>query len=94
MNVGVGRLAGCPPVPEKGNLRGAESRPLCRPECWPGSRPPVSREVIVVLIIAITTSSGLRVRAEPDCGVYPLGMKVSGAALAAVPPTRHDWQGE
>src|SRR6516162_3083746 len=32
-------------------------------------------------------------RSAADRGVYPLGMKVSGVALAAVPPTQHDWHG-
>jgi transposase len=60
---------------------------------WRG-RPLVSHEVIVELIGATTTRMGLRVHAELDRGVYPLGVKVSDAELAAVPLTRHDWHGE
>jgi DNA-binding phage protein len=60
---------------------------------WRG-RPLVSHEVIVELIGATTTRTGLRVQAELDRGVYPLGVKVSDAELAAVPLTRHDWHGE
>ena len=60
---------------------------------WRG-RPLVSHEVIVELIGATTTRTGLRVHAELDRGVYPLGVKVSDADLAAVPLTRHDWHGE
>jgi transposase len=60
---------------------------------WRG-RPLVSHEVIVELIGATTTRTGLRVHAELDRGVYPLGVKVSDAELAAVPLTRHDWHGE
>ena len=60
---------------------------------WRG-RPLVSHEVIVELIGATTTRTGLRVHAELDRGVYPLGVKVSDAELAAVPLTRPDWHGE
>ena len=51
---------------------------------WRG-RPLVSHEVIVELIAATTTHSGLRVRAELDQGSYPLGVKVTDRELAAVP---------
>jgi len=60
---------------------------------WRG-RPLVSHEVIVELIGATTTRTGLRVQAELDRGHYPNGIKVSDAALAAVPITPHDWHGE
>ncbi len=60
---------------------------------WRG-RPLVSHEVVVDLIGATTTRTGLRVRAELDRGAYPTGVKVSDAELAAVPLTRHDWHGE
>jgi hypothetical protein len=60
---------------------------------WRG-RPLVSHEVIVDLIGATTTRTGLKVRAELDRGAYPTGVKVSDAELAAVPLTRHDWHGE
>jgi hypothetical protein len=60
---------------------------------WRG-RPLVSHEVIVELIGATRTRSGLRVRAELDEGRYPLGVKVSNKELAAVPLKRHDWHGE
>jgi transposase len=60
---------------------------------WRG-RPLVSHEVIVELIGATTTRTGLRVQAELDRGVYPLGVKISDAELAAVPLTRHAWHGE
>jgi len=59
---------------------------------WRG-RPLVSHEVVVELIAATRTSSGLRVQAELDAGAYPLGVRVSDRELAAVPLTRHDWQG-
>jgi hypothetical protein len=60
---------------------------------WRG-RPLVSHEVIVELIAATRTRSGLRVHAELDRGSYPLGVKVSDKQLAVVPLRRHDWHGE
>jgi hypothetical protein len=60
---------------------------------WRG-RPLVSHQVIVELIGATTTRSGLKVRAALDNGAYPLGVKVSDRELAAVPLRRHDWHGE
>jgi Rhodopirellula transposase DDE domain len=60
---------------------------------WRG-RPLASHEVIVELIGATTTQTGLRVRAELDRGRYPLGVKVSDEELAAVPLARHEFHGE
>jgi hypothetical protein len=60
---------------------------------WRG-RPLVSHEVILELIAATRTRSGLRVQAELDQNSYPLGVKVSDRELAAVPLRRHDWHGE
>jgi hypothetical protein len=60
---------------------------------WRG-RPLVSHQVIVELIAATRTHSGLKVRAELDRGSYPLGVKVSDRELAAVPLRRHGWHGE
>jgi hypothetical protein len=60
---------------------------------WRG-RPLVSHEVIVELIAATTTRSGLPVQAQLDPGRYPLGVKVLDRELAAVPLKRHDWHGE
>jgi hypothetical protein len=60
---------------------------------WRG-RPLVSHEVIVELIAATQTRSGLKVRAELDRGSYPLGVRISDRELAAVPLRRHDWHGE
>ena len=50
--------------------------------------------MVVDLIGATRTRSGLRVRAELDEGRYPLGVKVSDKELAAVPLKRHDWHGD
>jgi hypothetical protein len=60
---------------------------------WRG-RSLVSHEVIVELIAATQTRSGLKVRAELDRGRYPLGIRISDRELAAVPLRRHDWHGE
>jgi hypothetical protein len=60
---------------------------------WRG-RPLVSHEVILELIAATTTRSGLRVQARLDPGRYPLGVKVLDRELAAVPLKRYDWHGE
>jgi hypothetical protein len=57
------------------------------------ARPLVSHEVIVDLIGATTTRTGLAVRAELDRGRDPTGVKVTDAELAAVPLIRHDWHG-
>jgi Rhodopirellula transposase DDE domain len=60
---------------------------------WRG-RPLTSHEVIVELIGATTTQTGLRVRAELDRGRYPLGVRVGDGELAAVPLARHEFHGE
>jgi hypothetical protein len=60
---------------------------------WRG-RPLVSHEVVVDLIGATTTGTGLKVHAELDRGSYPTGVKVTDAELGAVPLTRHHWHGE
>src|SRR5713101_2542275 len=61
---------------------------------WRG-KPLVSHQVIVNLIAATTTKTGLRVRAELDTHRYPAGLTVSRAALDAVrlrPDVFHgDW---
>jgi hypothetical protein len=50
---------------------------------WRG-RPLISRETVVELIGNTTTRHGLQIRAELDTSLYPTGIKVSDAALAAV----------
>jgi hypothetical protein len=60
---------------------------------WRG-RPLTSHEVVVELIAATTTRSGLKVHAELDEGVYPKGVRVSDEDLAALPLTRHTFHGE
>jgi transposase len=60
---------------------------------WRG-RPLVSHEVIVDLISATTTRTGLAVQAEIDTNTYPTKVKVSAAALATLHLTPHAFHGE
>jgi len=60
---------------------------------WRG-KPLVSHKVIVQLIAATTTKTGLTVRCELDQNTYPAGIKVSDADMHAVDITRHDFHGE
>jgi Rhodopirellula transposase DDE domain len=54
----------------------------------------VSHEVIVNLIAATTTKTGLRVRAEIDARRYPKGVKVSEKDVAAIRIQRDKFHGE
>jgi hypothetical protein len=60
---------------------------------WRG-KPLVSHQVIVQLIAATTTKTGLKVRCELDQNTYPAGIKVSDADMEAVNLTHHDFHGE
>ena len=60
---------------------------------WRG-KPLISHEVIVNLIAATTTATGLKVRAELDTTAYPLGQKVSQQEIAAVNLRRDSFHGE
>jgi hypothetical protein len=60
---------------------------------WRG-RPLTSHEVVVELIAATTSKSGLRVHAEMDRGTYPTNVAVSDAELAAVRLLPHQFHGE
>jgi Rhodopirellula transposase DDE domain len=62
---------------------------------WRG-QPLTSREVIVSLIGATTTRTGLSVHAELDEGTYPSGIKISDDEIAAVRPQLepHDFHGD
>ncbi|MFF0408795.1 ISAzo13 family transposase, partial [[Kitasatospora] papulosa] len=59
---------------------------------WSG-RPLTSHEVIVQSIAATTTRTGLRVRAELDTNTYPTGVRIKDVEMAALPLTRHAFQG-
>jgi hypothetical protein len=50
--------------------------------------------MIVNLIAATTTKTGLRVRAELDPSTYPRGVKVSDKEIAAVRLDRDKFHGE
>ncbi len=60
---------------------------------WRG-RPLTSHQVVVNLIANTTTRTGLKVRAQLDQGYYPTGTKVTDKELAAVPITKHSFQGD
>jgi transposase len=60
---------------------------------WRG-KPLVSHQVIVNLIAATTTKTGLRVRAEVDPGKYPKGIKVSDKEVASIRLERDEFHGE
>ena len=60
---------------------------------WRG-KPLVSHQVIVNLIAAATTQTGLLVRAEIDPGKYPKGVKVSNKEVAAFRLERDIFHGE
>ena len=89
------KIAVChfPPGTSKWNK--IEHRMFCHiTRNWRG-RPLESHEVIVNLIASTTTTKGLRVRAALDTGVYPTGVKVEDATMAAlrlIPDKFHgDW---
>jgi len=60
---------------------------------WRGT-PLTSHQVVVNLIGAVTTSTGLRVHAELDEREYPTGIRISDAEMDALPIHRHDWHGD
>lgn len=60
---------------------------------WRG-RPLTSIRVIVELIAATTTKTGLTVQADYDPNWYPTGQKTTKTAYATIPLTPHHWHGE
>lgn len=60
---------------------------------WRG-RPLISHEVIVNLIAATTTSTGLRVQARIDDSIYPTGIKIPDADIASLNIERDSFHGE
>jgi hypothetical protein len=58
------------------------------------ARPLVSYRVIVDLISATTTKAGLTVLCEIDKNLYPKGIAVSDAEMAALNITHHEFHGE
>ena len=60
---------------------------------WRG-KPLTSYQVIVDLVAATTTKTGLRILSEWDQGDYPKGIKITDAELAALPLVGHGWHPE
>ena len=60
---------------------------------WRG-RPLVSHQVVVELIAATTTATGLEIEARLDTNVYPTKIKISAQELAKVRLHPHDFHGE
>jgi hypothetical protein len=60
---------------------------------WRG-QPLVSHEVIVNLIAATTTRTGLRVQSQLDTGKYPKGIKVGKQEFATIQLRPHPFHGE
>lgn len=60
---------------------------------WRG-KPLTSYQMIVDLVAATTTTSGLRLLAEWDQGDYPTGVKVTDDQLNKLALTKHDWHPE
>jgi DDE family transposase len=60
---------------------------------WRG-RPLTSHQIIVELIGATSTATGLTVYAELDTGTYPIGVKYTNKQVDALPITRHKFHGE
>ncbi len=60
---------------------------------WRG-RPLTSHQIIVELIGATSTATGLTIRAELDTGTYPTGIKYTKKQVDALSITQHDFHGE
>ena len=60
---------------------------------WRG-RPLTSHQIIVDLIGATSTATGLTVRAELDTGTYPTGIRYTKKQVDALPITGHDFHSE
>jgi len=54
----------------------------------------VSRQAVVALIGATTSTTGLKIYAQHDETAYERGVKVADAQLAAVNLTRDEYHGE
>ena len=60
---------------------------------WRG-KPLITHQIIVDLIAATSTKSGLKVRAQLDPNRYPSGIKVSNQQFAAISLERDEFHGE
>ena len=71
-----------PPGTSKWNK--IEHRMFCHiTQNWRG-RPLVSHDVIINLIANTVTAKGLKIKAELDSGIYPLGIKITDEELATI----------
>src|SRR3954454_21159368 len=82
-----------PHLDERTRRLAAASEAAVISQNWRG-KPLISHEVIVNLIAATTTTTGLKVRAELDTGTYPTGRKVSAREAAEVNLRRDNFHGE
>ena len=60
---------------------------------WRG-KPLESLEIIINLIAATTTKTGLRIQCTADYGTYEKGIKVSDEEMESLNISREDWHGE
>lgn len=60
---------------------------------WRG-RPLTSHQVIIDLIGATTTRTGLKVHAELDDTIYPTDIRISDTQMSTLPIERHEWHGD
>jgi transposase len=81
-----------PPGTSKWNK--IEHRMFCHITAHWRGQPLESREVIVSLIGATTTTKGLRIQAARDAGQYPTGVKVSDAEMTALQIERSGFHGD
>jgi len=89
LRVGVSHL---PPGTSKWNK--IEHRMFCHITAnWRG-QPLESREVVVSLLGATTTTQGLRIQAALDAGQYPTGIKVSDAEMQSLQIERSEFHGD
>ena len=93
MHLGIPvQVSHLPPGTSKWNK--IEHRMFCHiTQNWRG-RPLISHEVIIQLIAATTTKTGLKIQAELDPGSYPTGIQISDEELAAVNLRRADFHGD
>jgi hypothetical protein len=60
---------------------------------WRG-KPLITHQVIVSLIAATTTQTGLTVRAALDTNAYPKGIKVTNKQMKTMTIAKHDFHGD
>ena len=60
---------------------------------WRG-KPLISHEVIIDLIAATTTATGLTVKSKLDTNIYPAGLKVSDQQMAELQLKRDKFHGD